>query len=131
MGNLPPCRSQQDYCFQQVGIDFGGPFLIKENRRRNARVSKAYHTICLFICLSVKAVHLELVSKLSTEAFLAALDRFVSRRGTRQHIVTDFFFIGKGDKRAHSPPDGKWLLWFIDIYIYPRLRYNMQMQCHP
>ncbi|CAK1598341.1 unnamed protein product [Parnassius mnemosyne] len=96
MGNLPPCRSQQGYCFQQVGIDFGGPFLIKENRRRNARVSKAY--ICLFICLSVKAVHLELVSELSKEAFIAALDRFVSRRGICQHIVTDCGtnFVGAG-----------------------------------
>ena len=29
--------------------------------------------ICLFVCLVVKAVHLELVSDLTTEAFVAAV----------------------------------------------------------
>jgi hypothetical protein len=39
--------------------------------------------------MSVKAVHLELVSDLLTNAFLAALDRFVSRRGVPSDIYSD------------------------------------------
>ncbi|XP_059048262.1 uncharacterized protein LOC131843606 [Achroia grisella] len=87
MGDLPVERLQSGRCFQTTGIDFGGPFMLKESRRRNARTYKAW--ICLFICLSVKAVHLEVVTELSTEAFLAALDRFVSRRNICHKIISD------------------------------------------
>ena len=37
--------------------------------------------MCIFISLSVKAVHLELVSDISTDAFIACLRRFISQRG--------------------------------------------------
>jgi len=56
-------------------MDYGGPFLVKEHRRRNAQLVKIY--LALFICMSIKAVHFEIVTGLSTDAFLAALDRFV------------------------------------------------------
>jgi len=39
--------------------------------------------------MSVKAVHLELVSDLSTPAFLAAFDRFVARRGLPTTVYSD------------------------------------------
>jgi len=68
-------------------MDYGGPFLVKEHRRRNAHSVKVY--LALFICMSVKAVHLEIVSDLSTDAFLATLDRFVARRGIPSNIYSD------------------------------------------
>jgi hypothetical protein len=40
---------------------------------------KAY--ICVFVSFSVKAAHLELVSDLTTEAFITSLRRFIVRRG--------------------------------------------------
>ena len=43
----------------------------------------------MFVSFSVKAVHLELVSDLTTEAFLATLRRFVARRGKPSTIWSD------------------------------------------
>lgn len=67
--------------------DFAGPFGVKTTAYRNTRVTKAY--LCVFVCLATKAVHLEVVSALTTEAFVAALDRFVSRRGLPSLIRSD------------------------------------------
>ena len=50
-------------------------------------IIKAY--ICVFVSLSVKAVHIEAVSDLTTEAFLACLRRFVARRGKPNLIWSD------------------------------------------
>jgi len=87
MADLPSFRVQSHRPFSHVGMDYGGPFLVKEHRRRNAQSVKIY--LALFICMSVKAVHLEIVSDLSTDAFLAALDRFVARRGIPSNIYSD------------------------------------------
>lgn len=45
--------------------------------------------IALFICLATKSIHLEIVSELTTKAFIAALDRFMSRRGLSANIFSD------------------------------------------
>lgn len=87
MANLPKDRVLESRPFQRVGIDFGGPFLIKSSRLRKAPSIKGY--LALFVCMTTKAVHLELVTSLSTEAFLMTLKRFVSRRGNPSTIYSD------------------------------------------
>lgn len=87
MSTLPASRFEQGRAFLNVGVDFAGPFLIKESTRRKANTSKAY--VCLFICMSTKAVHLELVSQLTTDAFIACLERFMARRGVPTRIFSD------------------------------------------
>lgn len=87
MADLPSYRVQQSHPFSQVGMDYGGPFVVKESRRRNARSHKAY--LALFICMSTKAIHVEVVGDLSTECFLAAFDRFIARRGIPTEIYSD------------------------------------------
>ncbi|XP_073986110.1 uncharacterized protein [Rhodnius prolixus] len=87
MGNLPAYRLAEGKVFDHVGVDFGGPFRIRESMRRKADTGKAY--LCLFICMSTKAVHLEVVSACSTEAFLAAFERFIARRGKPMHVYSD------------------------------------------
>lgn len=87
MADLPECRVRESRPFSHVGIDYAGPFRIQENRLRKAREYKVY--LSVFVCMSVKAVHFELVSDLTTDAFIAALDRFVSRRGCPDHLYSD------------------------------------------
>lgn len=87
MGSLPPERIQATRPFMHVGIDFGGPIMVKESGLRRSKTFKAY--IALFVCMATKATHIELVSSLSTEEFLLTLKRFIARRGNPASISSD------------------------------------------
>jgi hypothetical protein len=43
----------------------------------------------IFICLAVKVVHLEMVSNLPSDVFIAALPRFITRRGKYLNLYSD------------------------------------------
>ncbi|XP_011859356.1 PREDICTED: uncharacterized protein LOC105556853 [Vollenhovia emeryi] len=87
MGDLPKARIVSTRPFGNSGVDFCGPFFIKEKKHRNRNKIKIY--VAIFICLVSKAVHLELVSELTTEAFIATLKRFFARRGKARVIYSD------------------------------------------
>lgn len=87
MGNLPADRITPVRPFLKVGVDFAGPFLTKPNVPRTKIKIKSY--ICVFICMCTKAIHLEVVSDLSSQAFLATLRRFIGRRGLPSDIYSD------------------------------------------
>lgn len=87
MGNLPKARISPIKPFSEVGVDFGGPFVITQGRSRGAKTYKCY--LCLFVCMATKALHLEIASDLSSDTFLAALRRFIARRGRCSHIYSD------------------------------------------
>ncbi|XP_036147416.1 uncharacterized protein LOC118647173 [Monomorium pharaonis] len=87
MANLPKSRFKEAPAFYNTGVDYLGPMFIKERKVRNRGKIKVYG--CIFICMSTKAVHLEIVSDLSTEAFIAALKRFIGRRAVPANIYSD------------------------------------------
>ncbi|XP_063911968.1 uncharacterized protein LOC135128820 [Zophobas morio] len=87
MGDLPEQRLNPTRPFSKTGVDYCGPITIKEGHGRGKRSVKAY--IALFICLCTKAVHLELVSSLTSSAFLNALKRVISRRGNVLELHSD------------------------------------------
>ncbi|XP_058444882.1 uncharacterized protein LOC131426284 [Malaya genurostris] len=88
MGDLPDYRVQPSPVFSHSGLDFAGPFKLRLSANtRNPTTTKGY--VCLFVCMATRAVHLEAVSDLSTETFMAALQRFVSRRGLPQKLYSD------------------------------------------
>lgn len=86
MGNLPKERISANRCFLTTGVDYAGPITIHFNGRGN-RKTKVY--ICVFVCFSTKAVHLEASTDLSTAAFIRCLKRFIARRGIPQKIFSD------------------------------------------
>lgn len=86
-GQLPAERITPDSVFERVGLDYAGPFLLKYGSMRKPTIVKAY--VCIFVSLTVKAVHLELASDLTTDTFIAALRRFIARRGKPRLIWSD------------------------------------------
>ncbi|XP_049867240.1 uncharacterized protein LOC126367655 [Pectinophora gossypiella] len=87
MGDLPSVRTTQARPFLHSGVDFAGPLSILMSKGRGAKSLKAY--IAIFICMATKAIHLELVGDLTSEAFIGAFHRFVARRGRCTHIWSD------------------------------------------
>lgn len=87
MADLPRLRVSQVKPFSVIGVDFAGPFPTHIIRSRGSKTFKTY--VCLFICFATRAVHIELVIGLTTEAFLGALRRFIARRGRCQRIHCD------------------------------------------
>lgn len=74
--DLPSHRITPSRAFFHTGVDYAGPFKIKLSR---TTTGKAY--ICLFVCMATKAVHLERLTSLNTEAFLNVFKRFIAGRG--------------------------------------------------
>lgn len=87
MGELPRSRVTPARPFLSTGIDYCGPFMVKVHTLRAMKQVKVY--LCIFVCMVTKAVHVEVVMDLTTDAFIAALTRFVSRRGLCSDIYSD------------------------------------------
>lgn len=88
MGDLPSCRIRECRTFYNTGIDYAGPININENRGRGRpKMTKAY--IAVFVCMATKAVHIEVVLNCTTDSFINALKRFMSRRGKPCNIYSD------------------------------------------
>jgi hypothetical protein len=77
------CRVTPHAAFTHTGVDYFGPL----NVRNEGKVSHVW--ICLFTCLTVRAIHLEVVADLTTVEFIAALRRFVARRGRPMRFISD------------------------------------------
>ncbi|XP_055924549.1 uncharacterized protein LOC129956644 [Argiope bruennichi] len=77
---LPEDRVRDAYVFEVVGVDLCGPLYLKNKTKCWA---------VLFTCAVYRAVHIELVTSLSTDSFILALRRFISRRGRPATIYSD------------------------------------------
>ena len=83
MGILPAFRGNP--CtppFAAVAVDFFGPLQTKVSR--NVTIESS---VMIVTCTTTRVVHLELTSSASTESFLLAWRRFVSRRGVHPTTV--------------------------------------------
>ncbi|XP_055632443.1 uncharacterized protein LOC129772934 [Toxorhynchites rutilus septentrionalis] len=87
--------------FTHSGVDYFGPILVKQGR------SLVKHWVALFTCLSIRAIHLEIVHSLTTQSCVMAIRRFIARRGAPETFYSDngTNFIGannllKGQLRA-------------------------------
>ena len=83
MSDLPSARLQPAPPFTYVGMDYFGPFLIKEGRKTNKRYG------VVFTCLVSRAVHIELSSTLDTDSCIQAIRRLIARRGPVREMHSD------------------------------------------
>ncbi|XP_069965825.1 uncharacterized protein [Bactrocera oleae] len=81
MAALPAERTTLTRPFAATGIDFAGPYDIKNYTGRACLITKSY--VCVFVCFATKAIHLEAASDLTIQEFMAAFARFFSRRGSQ------------------------------------------------
>ena len=95
MAELPTERLDASTAFANVGVDIYsfGPFTVKIGRRNEQR------WCCMFTCLIIRGVHIEIVPKLGTDSCLNAIMRFIARRGKPIKMISD-----NGDKLRWSRP---------------------------
>lgn len=87
MAALPTERTTLLRAFRQCGVDYAGPVNIIGRAGRNPPITRGY--IAVFVCLATRAIHLEIVSSGTKEAFIQALRRLVSRRGMIKTMWSD------------------------------------------
>ncbi|XP_062704111.1 uncharacterized protein LOC134286507 [Aedes albopictus] len=101
MAPLPAARLQPFVRpFSSVGVDYFGHILVRVGR------SSVKRWIALFTCLSVRAVHLEVVHSLSTESCVMAARRFIARRGHPAEFYSDNGTCFQGATTSHM--GGAW-----------------------
>ena len=83
MPPLPRKRVNESSPFTYTGVDYFGPIYVKAN----SGTKKVW--VCLFTCLVVRSVHLELMQDMSTEEFLLGLRRFIARWGKPKQLISD------------------------------------------
>ena len=84
MAELPAERlAAQQFPSSFTGVDYFGPVTVTVNRRSSKRWS------FMFTCLTTRAVHMEIVSSISTDSCLMAISRFIARRGQPKTIWSD------------------------------------------
>ena len=69
--------------FTNMSVDYFAPFEVKQNRSRVKRYG------CLFTCLAVRDIHVEIAHSLDTDSMINALRRFISIRGHPEEIRSD------------------------------------------
>ena len=86
MAPLPRARLKCPLrAFERVGVDYGGPYVTKQGRGK----VKTKRYLCLFTCLTTRAVHLEMSYSLDTDSSINAFTRMTSRMGTPTYVISD------------------------------------------
>ena len=81
--NLPEGRIDNSPPFTNTGMGFAGRLLLSD------KCIARKHYVCLFTCMSTRAIQLGLVPSLEVDEFLRAFRRFCARRGFLSTLYSD------------------------------------------
>lgn len=94
MAPLVKERVNESRPFTNIEIDYCGPFQLKRFEGKCRTMVKCY--VAVFVCMATRAIHLELIHDMTTDAFIDGYRRFAARRGHCAKIVSDngLYFVG-------------------------------------
>ena len=85
MAPLPPSRFAIGHPpFTYAAVDYFGPFKVRITKRISDK-----RWGCLMTCLTTRAVHIEVAHHLTTDSFLLAFRRFISRYPSVKEMLSD------------------------------------------
>ena len=84
---LSEFRLSDDFAFSGIAVDFAGPIYVKDVYNKSSVMNKAY--IMLYTWTSSRAVHLDLVPNIPTQAFVRIFKRFTARRDVPRLVLSD------------------------------------------
>lgn len=117
MADLPRDRVTPGKPFLHSGVDYAGPFEIKTIDRAGEQIVRQKCWVSVFVCLKTRAVHIDVVSDLTSVAFIACYERFIARRGRCERIYSDngtaFVGAAKELRKAKELWHGKETLDFV------------------
>ncbi|GBL96407.1 hypothetical protein AVEN_43722-1 [Araneus ventricosus] len=87
MASLPRESVTVNSPFSNTGIDLCDPFYIKYKSQRKVIFNKVY--VAIFVCFSTRAVDLEILTDLTSDALIPTLKRFFARYGICTTIFSD------------------------------------------
>ena len=88
MADLPVQRLTPALPFTYVGLDVFGPWQVVTRRTRGG-VAYNKRWAVIFTCLTIRAVHIELIESMDTSSFINALRRFLAVRGPVKQLRSD------------------------------------------
>jgi hypothetical protein len=80
ISDLPKERLNTCPPFSYVGIDVFGPWEVNARRTRGGHANSKRWAV-LFTCLTIRAVHIEVIESMDASSFINALRRFIGIRG--------------------------------------------------
>ena len=105
MAPLPERRTGTKLCaFENVGLDFAGPFDLKVGRGKFRK--KVW--VLVLTCMVIRAVHFEVTGGLDTTCVINALSRFCDVRGIPESITSD-------NQTSFHKADTELMEWYASI----------------
>ena len=89
MANLPSDRLEEVPPFTYCGLDVFGPFYVNQNKSTRANTGQRKVWGLIFVCMTCRAVHIELMPGMDTSSFRNAFQGFVAIRRTPKRLRSD------------------------------------------
>lgn len=88
MADFPSDHLSTEPPFTNVGLDVFGPWNVSTHRTCGGHANSKRWAV-MFTCLSMRAVHIELIESMDCSSFINALSHFVALHGLIKQICSD------------------------------------------